>query len=475
MLLLTAIYCVGIRNTSITCSCKDPHLTLAYGGSTDFRGTNNIYNYVSSQSTSVNVRISECIFRLKEAIINGTFLTEAHVVATQRYNNQFVYFYVSVWASRLNQHNYAFDFANGTCGGKRFKLGPHRSTICHSLKASVDYSSIMIETNEWYMLFTGQPIYNNMWGPTHRIDASFAPRFELDAHGLIGQSYDGSGVPRIGAKDVYPERGNFTTKAMGEGAIEGVASDYVMGHPSDTKFKYSRFGRFGSAPNVARRLHEQPAVAPTCCRTCTSLRLCNWVDSECTKDSDCRQTDACTKVKCVKSTCSYSKNMTCSLQSSPPSPPSPSRLPSSPSNPPCTPYPPSPLSRPPSQSTPPSRPPSPSSSSSFPPLPSSQLLFSPNLPSPVPSSSRSSDQASGPIYEDESAPSSNPSDWLYVPPDNKDVCTQTWLYSTSETTKESWLSASSRGSSLTRIGCDAGFWHRADHSNSDFLLWHGEW
>lgn len=61
------------------------------------------------------------------------------------------------------------------------------------------------------------------------------PLFDADhaaaaPHGLLGQAYDGDGIGVIGATDDY--RGEeITTSAMGEGAIEGVHTDYKMVRP----------------------------------------------------------------------------------------------------------------------------------------------------------------------------------------------------------------------------------------------------
>jgi len=59
-------------------------------------------------------------------------------------------------------------------------------------------------------------------------------------HGLIGQSYDGDATPVDGELDDYKGK-EITTKAMAEGALEGVASEYELKHKFATHFKYSRF------------------------------------------------------------------------------------------------------------------------------------------------------------------------------------------------------------------------------------------
>lgn len=61
----------GIMSGSGNAACasaiviKDPHLNFAYGGKADFRGRHNaLYNFLSTPSLSVNVKIEEAIFTL---------------------------------------------------------------------------------------------------------------------------------------------------------------------------------------------------------------------------------------------------------------------------------------------------------------------------------------------------------------------------------------------------------------------------
>ena len=73
--------------------------------------------------------------------------------------------------------------------------------------------------------------------------------------GLLGQTYDGDGVPRHGKRDSYAILDNghptsarkgvggvITTRAQGEGAIEGTAEMYRVQRPFETDFAFSRFG-----------------------------------------------------------------------------------------------------------------------------------------------------------------------------------------------------------------------------------------
>ena len=118
-----------------------------------------------------------------------------------------------------------------------------------------DLSSAVIDTPEFSIEIKGQPVYDRIDGPHHRIDFELAQKvpddaFSLEPHGLVGQSFDGDGVARTGAIDVYPPRNvtaEFTTSAMAEGAIDGVPSDYKVGTRYETRFEYSAFGAFPSA------------------------------------------------------------------------------------------------------------------------------------------------------------------------------------------------------------------------------------
>ena len=84
--------------------------------------------------------------------------------------------------------------------------------------------------------------------------------FPVAPHGLIGQTYDGDGKPLHGKRDSLatldsglPTRarkgvgGTVTTRAKGEGAIEGVLEDYRV-PPFGTAFRFSRFGAVAASP-----------------------------------------------------------------------------------------------------------------------------------------------------------------------------------------------------------------------------------
>ena len=78
-------------------------------------------------------------------------------------------------------------------------------------------------------------------------------------HGLIGQSFDGDNVAVNGAIDDYTFNPDFpviTTKAMAEGAIEGVASDYALKGATDKAFPFSRYDKTADVACAARTLEK---------------------------------------------------------------------------------------------------------------------------------------------------------------------------------------------------------------------------
>lgn len=242
---------------------QDPHLALAHGGRTDFRGKNaTLYNFVSARNVSLNVRTEDATFRLQQLVVHGSFMTEAHFSLRTREGR---FLNVSFVAARLNEFGWSWRAVNGSCAlpGNRvvFTLGPHSERRCDNLKVTMDLSTAVIETVEWRFTVRGMPVYDRMAGPHHRVDLVVTQKvpddaFQVRPHGLLGQSYDGDNAPRKGRLDVYPTRNasaEFTTRAMGEGAIDGRAFDYEMYAPYATEFRFARFGTLKATSVVSTR------------------------------------------------------------------------------------------------------------------------------------------------------------------------------------------------------------------------------
>ena len=245
------------RSACSSGSSGDPHLRLAHGGRTDFRGEHDsIFTVLSAKDVAINIKTENSTFKLGNSTIHGSFITEAHVAMLTRKPDGAAtrYFNVSFWANHLDHTGMAYDMVTGYCNKignppLPFQLHPHDKKDCDNLIASTDYSSAKIETDEFSITIRGQPVYDRIQGPRHRIDLELTPKvadheFAIPPHGIIGQSYDGDSTPRHGRLDAYPPRdedSTFTTTAMGEGAIEGVAADYKVSSPYETRFKYSAF------------------------------------------------------------------------------------------------------------------------------------------------------------------------------------------------------------------------------------------
>jgi hypothetical protein len=235
-----------LASTECSCASRDPHVTLAYGGNADFRGADNkIFNFLSGPGVSVNVMTQTSIFKLQELVVNGTYITKVYFNINTADGQSY---HLTYDADELNNDLVSYTMVTASCGqSKPYSFGLHGKHSCSEIEAHVDFNTLHVVTPQWEIRVRGQPIYNRVSGPMHRLDVAFESLVaveSLSAHGIIGQSFDGSGIPRYGRMDLYPplnEPGEFTTSAMAQGAIEGAAMDYEVSSPFSTTFKYSRF------------------------------------------------------------------------------------------------------------------------------------------------------------------------------------------------------------------------------------------
>lgn len=230
---------------------QDPHLRLAHGGKTDFRGRNDtLYNFISSPGFAMNVRVHLSDFWLhrRALLVHGSFMTQVHFNMRNMLNMTFD-------AARMNYLNYAWNMLTGVCGKQRFKVGPHGKYECSTVASvNAEYSSVTVRVDNWVIRVTAQPIYDRFQsdavarsgfafaGPHHRLDIRVTRSGSHTCHrthGILGQSF--VQMRRDGLLDTYPDAGVFTTQAMGEGAIDGVAADYEMNSPHAYRFKFSSF------------------------------------------------------------------------------------------------------------------------------------------------------------------------------------------------------------------------------------------
>jgi hypothetical protein len=96
-------------------------------------------------------------------------------------------------------------------------------------------------------------------GDKHRLDVHLQPLANqlgmVAPHGLLGQTFDFDSMAVDGAKDNYDGK-EVTTVAMGEGAIEGMATDYKISsvNPFSPSFKYSRWNLRSASPRDISKL-----------------------------------------------------------------------------------------------------------------------------------------------------------------------------------------------------------------------------
>ncbi|KAL1500194.1 hypothetical protein AB1Y20_012863 [Prymnesium parvum] len=127
-----------------------------------------------------------------------------------------------------------------------------------------DGRALAVSTPKW---FTRAVVQKGKPHPGHlRVAVTVRPLYNVKQgkvapHGLLGQTYDDDNAPLHGKRDSYAvlddgtrtearreAGGVVTTRARGEGAIEGHAEMYRVQQPYDTQFAFTRFGRTTNFP-----------------------------------------------------------------------------------------------------------------------------------------------------------------------------------------------------------------------------------
>jgi hypothetical protein len=125
--------------------------------------------------------------------------------------------------------------------------------------------ALTVSTGKWEVQAWSKRFPNPMANPGKALlNVAIAAQYDANhdvvaPHGVIGQSYDGDSVAVDGATDDYTGK-EITTKAMAEGAIEGVAADYKMAGPFETNYKFTRFDATAAKPRDASKLSGRKEV-----------------------------------------------------------------------------------------------------------------------------------------------------------------------------------------------------------------------
>ena len=215
----------------------DPHLTLAYGGMADFRGINDtFFSMLSAPGINAAVKTNDAVFMIKHNHrVAGSFMTEFAVnlmagkdmVTVRTVADKVTGFHVTNEQGDVISRN--GQWTNWTGDG----------VIAEQLMLTTS-----IRAHGWEVNATRKPVYNHVTGPKWRFDFTIRPlvseaSWTCYPHGIVGQSFDGTGIGLLGKMDDY-DGYDIKTSAMAEGVIEGSAVDYIV-KPTSPKFKYSRF------------------------------------------------------------------------------------------------------------------------------------------------------------------------------------------------------------------------------------------
>mmetsp|Transcript_20134 Transcript_20134/g.44944 ORF Transcript_20134/g.44944 Transcript_20134/m.44944 type:complete len:239 (-) Transcript_20134:671-1387(-) len=227
----------------------DPHILGAHLDRFDFKGKDGgVYVLLSTGRLSFAVRVEHVSFRtpFSKLTVRGSLMRHAYwTVKTDR---------GQLLAAHLDARHPAF---NGSTAARKAFVDDVRFTF--------DGKALTVATSAWSAkakVTRGGP----HWGLLRlRVevrallrDAEFGA---VAPHGLLGQTFDGDRRPLNGKRDrletlddgtpTHARKapgGVVTTKADGEGAIEGTAEDYRINTPFATAFRFSRFGASAAPP-----------------------------------------------------------------------------------------------------------------------------------------------------------------------------------------------------------------------------------
>jgi len=248
-------------NVTTTCTaCYDPHLAFAHGGKADFKGEHNAwYAMLSARNLTFSALFVHDDFKNPYKMVHGSAMKattwvmrtkETGRTVTVEFNASATVPYralvkvsdsnAGVW---VHHGSRPFKVENIVVEMREQKLS---GVNTGAGKRSWHGTALKVSTGLWSMNVWNKPYPNAASNPGKALlNINIEPLYDADndvvaPHGLIGQSWDGDGKPTDGLLDDY-SGAEVTTEAMGEGALEGVASDYKLRHKFATNFKFSRY------------------------------------------------------------------------------------------------------------------------------------------------------------------------------------------------------------------------------------------
>jgi len=218
----------------------------------------------SAHGFAVNARFVHDVYSLGDTEVHGSFITEAY--ASVQLPGQGGVLKIGYNTTRPNMATLTMGQRNTALAISGFDLNEANTDTFNQgdlvvtlSKPHMNVAVLEVSDGFWQMSCKARLYpYSTTNKEKKRLDISFK-QLKRDAaakvapHGLVGQTFDNDNVAVDGAQDDY--KGPIVvTKAMGEGAIEGRASDYSVPTPFSVEFAYSRFYAESAAPRDTSKL-----------------------------------------------------------------------------------------------------------------------------------------------------------------------------------------------------------------------------
>ena len=224
---------------------NDPHFRLPHGGRTDIRGEDGaIYNLLSAKNVSLSALFEAADFTWSKRSVHGTKMAAAFWVI-RTYSNDTVT--VSYTAAVHGQERYAIVSVVGAeAMDNKLHVDAAMPFKLSNLAVTLVGRKLIVETDKWQMAASADPFpFAILNKGKVLMNIEVTPKYDADKdvvapHGIFGQAYDDDEMAVNGAVD-SPTGNEWTTKAQGEGAIEGSIAEYKLADGFSTDFKYSRF------------------------------------------------------------------------------------------------------------------------------------------------------------------------------------------------------------------------------------------